>query len=65
MEICLVKGNRIDTLLKKVSMKVIQYIYTRSEQKVNQMAMIKIGKKRNQNWSVDERTDIEWVEQAL
>lgn len=49
MEICLVKGNRIDTLLKKVSMKVIQYIYTRSEQKVNQMAMIKIGKERNQN----------------
>lgn len=45
MELPLVKGNRIGTLLRKVSMKGIQYTYTRSEQKLNQMAMMKIGRK--------------------
>lgn len=60
MELPLVKGNRIGTLLRKVSMKGIQYTYTRSEQKLNQMAMMKIGRKIDDRKKVKPKLKRRW-----
>lgn len=41
MELSLVKENRVDPLLRKVSMKGIKYTNNRSKEKLNKKAMMK------------------------